>query len=217
MLKAWRIFADGAARVERNQRHRFLWAVLWFHIGTLFRWSVKLRRCHTRSNRHETGEGAFNVFWRARFIDEWLFKATRTPTRDENGVDLLCKYYNLLYYAERRFFPADRNIGLYFEWYDSLTGRQQWDEFSHNRVSVTQIAANTWHSSFVRYLKFCTNFLRWADVSKNYYTGESINFVQHCRALHANRREERSHATLRTRWSLRFIFESGRNFPTHHR
>lgn len=59
------------------------------------------------------------------FIDEWFFKATQTPTRDENGVDLLCKYYNLLYYAERRFFPADRNIGLYFEWYDSLTGKQQ--------------------------------------------------------------------------------------------
>lgn len=59
----------------------------------------------------------------ARVFIERLFKATRTPTRDENGVDLLCKYYNLLYYAERRFFPADRNIGLYFEWYDSLTGK----------------------------------------------------------------------------------------------
>lgn len=50
------------------------------------------------------------------------FQATRTPTRDENGVDLLCKYYNLIYFAERRFFPVDRSIGLYFEWYDSLTG-----------------------------------------------------------------------------------------------
>lgn len=37
-------------------------------------------------------------------------------------MDLLCKYYNLLYYAERRFFPVERNIGIYFEWYDSLTG-----------------------------------------------------------------------------------------------
>ncbi|KAG5679298.1 hypothetical protein PVAND_008876 [Polypedilum vanderplanki] len=49
-------------------------------------------------------------------------QASRTPTRDKNGVELLCKYYNLLYYAERRFFPADRNIGLWFEWFDSLTG-----------------------------------------------------------------------------------------------
>lgn len=52
-------------------------------------------------------------------------QASRTPTRDKAGVELLCKYYNLLYYAERRFFPAEqrnRNIGLFFEWFDSLTG-----------------------------------------------------------------------------------------------
>lgn len=35
---------------------------------------------------------------------------------------LLFRYYNLLYYVERRFFPPDRNLGVYFEWYDSLTG-----------------------------------------------------------------------------------------------
>jgi len=37
-------------------------------------------------------------------------------------VALLFRYYNTLYYVERRFFPPDRNLGVYFEWYDSLTG-----------------------------------------------------------------------------------------------
>ncbi|XP_058064021.1 rhophilin-2 [Anopheles bellator] len=49
-------------------------------------------------------------------------QAAKTPTRDLQGVSLLFRYYNLLYYVERRFFPPDRNLGVYFEWYDSLTG-----------------------------------------------------------------------------------------------
>lgn len=123
MLKAWRIFTDGPSWFERDQRSRLFWTILRLHTGTLFSWSVKFWRCHTRLNRHETGKvsDVFNQF--ASFQWKTTFKATRTPTRDEHGVDLLCKYTNLLYYAERRFFPADRNIGLYFEWYDSLTGR----------------------------------------------------------------------------------------------
>lgn len=32
------------------------------------------------------------------------------------------RYYNQLYFIERRFFPPDRSLGIYFEWYDSLTG-----------------------------------------------------------------------------------------------
>lgn len=32
-------------------------------------------------------------------------QAARTPTRDSPGVNLLFRYYNLLYYVERRFFP----------------------------------------------------------------------------------------------------------------
>lgn len=160
MLKAWRIFANGSPWIERDQRHRLLWAVLGLYFGTLLRRPVKLRRCHTRSDRHETGEGCLQCLFGAHgFIDGWLFKATRTPTRDENGVDLLCKYYNLLYYAERRFFPADRNIGLYFEWYDSLTGRQQWDDSSHSRVSVTQIADKHMALQFRQPFKvFCANY-----------------------------------------------------------
>ncbi|KAH8418935.1 hypothetical protein KR222_005517, partial [Zaprionus bogoriensis] len=49
-------------------------------------------------------------------------QASKTPSRDALGVALLFRYYNLLYYVERRFFPPDRNLGVYFEWYDSLTG-----------------------------------------------------------------------------------------------
>lgn len=50
------------------------------------------------------------------------FKATRTPTRDAAGIALLLRYYNQLYFVERRFFPPDRSLGIYFEWFDSLTG-----------------------------------------------------------------------------------------------
>ncbi|KAH8273287.1 hypothetical protein KR018_004836 [Drosophila ironensis] len=49
-------------------------------------------------------------------------QASKTPSRDAFGVALLFRYYNLLYYVERRFIPPDRNIGVFFEWYDSLTG-----------------------------------------------------------------------------------------------
>lgn len=49
-------------------------------------------------------------------------QAMRTPTRDNNGIALLFEYYNQLYFVERRFFPPDRSLGIYFEWYDSLTG-----------------------------------------------------------------------------------------------
>ncbi|XP_076177375.1 GTP-Rho-binding protein rhophilin [Ptiloglossa arizonensis] len=48
--------------------------------------------------------------------------ATRTPTRDAAGIALLLRYYNQLYFVERRFFPPDRSLGIYFEWFDSLTG-----------------------------------------------------------------------------------------------
>ncbi|XP_070139205.1 rhophilin-2-A isoform X3 [Drosophila bipectinata] len=49
-------------------------------------------------------------------------QACKTPSRDAFGTALLFRYYNLLYYVERRFIPPDRNIGIFFEWYDSLTG-----------------------------------------------------------------------------------------------
>ncbi|XP_013774990.1 rhophilin-2-B-like isoform X1 [Limulus polyphemus] len=49
-------------------------------------------------------------------------QACKTPARDQSGVLLLFQYYNLLYYVERRFFPPHRSMGIYFEWFDSLTG-----------------------------------------------------------------------------------------------
>jgi len=45
-----------------------------------------------------------------------LMKAMRTPLRDNSGVSLLFDYYNQLYFVERRFFPPDRSLGIYFEW-----------------------------------------------------------------------------------------------------
>ncbi|XP_049939722.1 rhophilin-2 isoform X1 [Schistocerca serialis cubense] len=56
----------------------------------------------------------------AEFMD--IRQAMRTPLRDSSGVALLFQYYNQLYFVERRFFPPDRSLGIYFEWYDSLTG-----------------------------------------------------------------------------------------------
>lgn len=56
----------------------------------------------------------------AEFMD--IRQAMRTPTRDGNGIALLFEYFNQLYFVERRFFPPDRSLGIYFEWYDSLTG-----------------------------------------------------------------------------------------------
>ncbi|KAK9688363.1 PDZ domain [Popillia japonica] len=49
-------------------------------------------------------------------------QAMRTPLRDNSGVGLLSRYYNQLYYVERRFFSPNRSLGIYFEWFDSLTG-----------------------------------------------------------------------------------------------
>ena len=45
-----------------------------------------------------------------------LRQAMRTPTRDTNGISLLFEYYNQLYFVERRFFPPDKSLGIFFEW-----------------------------------------------------------------------------------------------------
>jgi BRO1-like domain. len=44
-------------------------------------------------------------------------QAMRTPNRDNSGISLLFQYYNQLYFIERRFFPPDRSLGIYFEWW----------------------------------------------------------------------------------------------------
>uniref|UniRef100_A0A146KSC6 Rhophilin-2 n=1 Tax=Lygus hesperus TaxID=30085 RepID=A0A146KSC6_LYGHE len=51
-----------------------------------------------------------------------LRQAMRCPYRDSSGLSLLFQYYNQLYFVERRFFPPDRTLPIYFEWFDSLTG-----------------------------------------------------------------------------------------------
>uniref|UniRef100_A0A672IT54 Rhophilin, Rho GTPase binding protein 1 n=1 Tax=Salarias fasciatus TaxID=181472 RepID=A0A672IT54_SALFA len=51
-----------------------------------------------------------------------LRQAMRTPSRNQAGLELLMEYYNQLYYVDQRFFPAHRNLGVHFHWYDSLTG-----------------------------------------------------------------------------------------------
>ncbi|XP_038147683.1 rhophilin-1 isoform X1 [Cyprinodon tularosa] len=51
-----------------------------------------------------------------------LRQAMRTPSRNQAGLELLMEYYNQLYYLDQRFFSAHKNLGVYFHWYDSLTG-----------------------------------------------------------------------------------------------
>lgn len=51
----------------------------------------------------------------AEFMD--IRQAMRTPTRDQNGVALLFEHFNQLYFVERRFFPPDRSLGIFFEWW----------------------------------------------------------------------------------------------------
>lgn len=105
-------------------------------------------------------------------------QAAKTPTRDSQGVALLFRYYNLLYYVERRFFPPDRSLGVYFEWYDSLTGVpscQRTVAFEKacilfNLAAIyTQIGARQDRSSEKGLDAAVDNFLRAAGVFKHIY------------------------------------------------
>ncbi|XP_069758062.1 rhophilin-2 isoform X2 [Narcine bancroftii] len=51
-----------------------------------------------------------------------LRQAVRTPSRSEAGVELLSSYYTQLGFLETRFFLSSRHPGLFFTWYDSMTG-----------------------------------------------------------------------------------------------
>lgn len=106
------------------------------------------------------------------------FQACKTPTRDVQGVALLFRYYNLLYYVERRFFPPDRSLGIYFEWYDSLTGVpscQRTVAFEKacilfNLAAIyTQIGAKHDRSSEKGLDSAVDNFLRAAGIFKHIY------------------------------------------------
>ncbi|XP_032549186.1 rhophilin-1-like isoform X2 [Chiroxiphia lanceolata] len=51
-----------------------------------------------------------------------LRQAMRTPSRNEAGLELLMEYYNQLHFLDSRFFPPTKPLGVFFHWYDSLTG-----------------------------------------------------------------------------------------------
>uniref|UniRef100_A0A8C5SHG2 Rhophilin Rho GTPase binding protein 1 n=1 Tax=Laticauda laticaudata TaxID=8630 RepID=A0A8C5SHG2_LATLA len=48
--------------------------------------------------------------------------AMRAPSRNKAGLELLMEYYSQLYFLDNRFFSPHQNPGLFFHWYDSLTG-----------------------------------------------------------------------------------------------
>ncbi|XP_031443371.1 rhophilin-2 isoform X2 [Clupea harengus] len=49
-------------------------------------------------------------------------QACRTPSRSEEGIDLLAGYFSQLALLESRFFSPNRQIGIFFTWYDTFTG-----------------------------------------------------------------------------------------------
>lgn len=98
-------------------------------------------------------------------------QAMRTPLRDSTGIALLFRYYNQLYFVERRFFSSDRSLGIYFEWFDSLTGRFRDFCLRHQRQPS------------------CVRFLRCAILSENSRFRESVRTVQHGCCVHADRRQ----------------------------
>ncbi|KAL6461649.1 hypothetical protein MHYP_G00297930 [Metynnis hypsauchen] len=49
-------------------------------------------------------------------------KACRTPSRNDAGVELLSSYFSQLSLLESRFFSPNRQMGIFFTWYDSFTG-----------------------------------------------------------------------------------------------
>ncbi|XP_050971574.1 rhophilin-2 isoform X2 [Labeo rohita] len=51
-----------------------------------------------------------------------LRQASRTPSRNPSGVDLLANYFSQLSFLETRFFSPTRQTGIFFTWYDSFTG-----------------------------------------------------------------------------------------------
>uniref|UniRef100_A0A674CNI0 Rhophilin, Rho GTPase binding protein 2 n=1 Tax=Salmo trutta TaxID=8032 RepID=A0A674CNI0_SALTR len=50
------------------------------------------------------------------------FKACRTPSRNDAGIETLAKYFSHMPLLESRFFSASRPMGVFFTWYDSFTG-----------------------------------------------------------------------------------------------
>ena len=68
--------------------------------------------CRTEKDGSE-GFAPNNNFYRSTFLLPHVYAVAN---RDSHGIGLLFQYYNHLYYVERRFFPPDRSLGIYFEW-----------------------------------------------------------------------------------------------------
>ena len=66
-------------------------------------------------------------------INLFLWQACRTPVRNEDGISLLYQYYNLLYFIDKRFFPPNKSLGIFFEW---------WEYWFLNLLNMSQSA--TW-------------------------------------------------------------------------
>ncbi|XP_030622081.1 rhophilin-2 [Chanos chanos] len=49
-------------------------------------------------------------------------QACRTPSRSDAGIDLLANYLSQLSLLDSRFFAPNRQMGIFFTWYDSFTG-----------------------------------------------------------------------------------------------
>ncbi|XP_030046093.1 rhophilin-1 [Microcaecilia unicolor] len=71
-------------------------------------------------NEHYGEDGSLYEKEIGDFMD--LRQAMRTPSRSEAGIELLVEYYNQLCFLDSRFFPPNKTLGVFFHWYDSLTG-----------------------------------------------------------------------------------------------
>lgn len=70
------------------------------------------------SETPENFEGELELFENLRK------EAVNKANRDENGIHSLFKYYNQLYFVEKKFFPNGKHytVSVYFHWFDTTTG-----------------------------------------------------------------------------------------------
>lgn len=59
----------------------------------------------------------FFIFSLAHLDLIYRIQACRTPSRSEDGIDLLAKYFAHLPLLESRFFSPTRQTGIFFTWY----------------------------------------------------------------------------------------------------
>ena len=57
-------------------------------------------------------------------------QAMRTPSRTQEGLELLMEYYNQLFYLDQRFFPPNRNLGVHFHWYTHSDKKNTYTQYT---------------------------------------------------------------------------------------